>query len=102
MLDLLTHASFAPLVGKRFRLQVSDGKKIEVELIEATKLPVHPGRGEQAARREPFSLLFRGPKEFILPQRTYPVEQETLGKAEIFLVPIGPDAVGQRYEAVFN
>jgi hypothetical protein len=102
MLDQFTHASFGPLMGKRFRVHASEGKTIEMELIEAAKLPVHPGRGGQAARREPFSLLFRGPKEFVLPQRIYPVEQETLGKAEIFLVPIGPDEIGQRYEAVFN
>ena len=37
-----------------------------------------------------------------LPQGTYPMEHETLGRLEVFLVPLGPDAQGMRYEAVFN
>jgi hypothetical protein len=102
MLDQLTHAKFATLVGQRFRLHVNDAKIVEVELIEVVQLPTHAGRGAAEAKRSPFSLVFRGPREFVLPQRIYPVEQESLGKAEIFLVPIGPDEIGQRYEAVFN
>jgi hypothetical protein len=37
----------------------------------------------------------------VLPQATYPVEHDELGRMEIFLVPIGPDGSGMRYEAVF-
>jgi hypothetical protein len=102
MLDLFTQATFAPLVGMRFRLRVNAATTVEVELIEALRLPVRPGRGGQAPKREPFSLVFRGPKESVLPQGIYTVEQEALGTAGIFLVPIGPDDVGQRYEAIFN
>jgi len=102
MLAEFTHATFAGLVGQRFRVQTSSGTTGEFELVQAAKLPVHRGRDGQQIRREPFSLLFRGPKETIMPQRIYALEQETLGRVEIFLVPIGPDEIGQRYEAVFN
>src|SRR5262245_31328898 len=102
MLDQFTHTTFEPLVGKRFRLHVSPGTAVEVELIEAVRLPAHPLRAGQPPKRQPFSLVFRGPKEFVLRQRIYPLEQEALGTPEIFLVPIGPDEVGQRYEAIFN
>lgn len=51
--------------------------------------------------RAPFSLLFRGPPEPILPQAIYALEHATLGVSEIFLVPLAPDADGTRYEAVF-
>ena len=102
MLNELTHEMFEPLVGKPFRLHVGDGKAIEVELIQASRLPAYGGRNGAPAAREPFSLLFRGPTGFVLPQRMYALEQEPLGRVEIFLVPIGPDEVGQRYEAVFN
>jgi hypothetical protein len=37
-----------------------------------------------------------------LPQRIYRVEHGELGAMEIFLVPIGPDEVAHRYEAVFT
>jgi hypothetical protein len=102
MLDALTRATFVPLLGKRFLLHDGDEKTVEIELIEAQALPVHPGRDGKTFRREPFSLLFRGPKQFVLPQRIFTLEQETLGRVDIFLVPIGPDDVGQRYEAIFN
>jgi hypothetical protein len=102
MLDQLTQAKFGPLVGKQFRLHVGDAKIVEVELLEVAQLPNHPRHGAAKLKREPFSLLFRGPREFVLPQRIYPLEQDTLGRVEIFLVPIGPDEIGQRYEAIFN
>lgn len=100
-LDQLTQATFAPLVGRRFRLHVNPATTVEVELIEAVQLPVYPRRGP-ARTREPFSLVFRGSKEFVLPQRIYPLEQEEFGSVGMFLVPIEPDDLGHRYEAIFN
>ena len=35
------------------------------------------------------------------PQRIYRLRHDRLGAFEVFLVPIGPDAVGMRFEAVF-
>lgn len=101
MQDNLTQALFEPLIGTSFRLQAG-AKVLELALIQADKLPVHAGRGGKMPKREPFSLVFRGPREFVLPQQMYALEQDTLGRVEIFLVPIGPDEVGQCYEAVFN
>src|SRR5215475_11674955 len=97
MLDQLTHATFAPLVGSRFTLRVSENSTIEVELTQAETLPLRAGRNGQMPSRAPFALIFRGPREFVLGQRIYSLEREG-----IFLVPIGPDAHGQQYEAVFN
>ena len=100
MLDQLTRATFEPLLGKRFVALMTEGQTVEMELIEARALPVHPG--SKGPRREPFSLVFRGPRKFVLPQCIYHMEQAALGTVEIFLVPIGPDESGQRYEAIFN
>jgi hypothetical protein len=47
-------------------------------------------------------LLFRGPRTPVLPQRIYRLEHAVMGPLEIFLVPIGPDAEGMRYQAVFT
>ena len=102
MQDQFTKATFGSLVGERFRLHVSAGTTVEVELIEALGLPDRPRRGGQAPVREPFSLVFRGPREFLLPQRIYAIQQAALGTAGIFLVPIKPDDLGHRYEAIFN
>jgi hypothetical protein len=37
-----------------------------------------------------------------VPQAIYAMRHPTLGALDVFLVPIGPDAVGMRYQAVFN
>jgi hypothetical protein len=37
-----------------------------------------------------------------LPQRIYRLEHAALDPLEIFIVPIGPDAEGMRYQAVFT
>jgi hypothetical protein len=102
MLDQLTHATFAPLVGKQFVVHVNETNTVEMELIQATPLPIFPGPLGKAPRRAPFSLIFRGPLQQALEQRIYRVEQADFGAAGIFLVPIGPDEVGQRYESIFN
>ena len=100
MLDRLTVAMFAEQIGKTFRLQLADGPALELVLVEARNLSLPPGNS--GPRRDPFSLLFRGPKAPMLPQRIYPLENEAFGRLEIFLVPIGADADGVKYEAIFN
>lgn len=50
----------------------------------------------------PFALLFYGPGERLLPQRIYRLEHATLGAFDLFIVPLGPDAQGLRYEAIFT
>lgn len=52
--------------------------------------------------REAYSLLFCGPSQPILPQRTYRIANDAMGELDIFLVPIGPQRDGFGYEAIFN
>ena len=97
MLDRLTRDDFLPRVGETFRVAESGA---DLVLTEAAGFST-AGAGA-GPRKAPFSLLFRGPKQPVLPQRIWALENEALGRLEIFLVPIGPDADGMRYEAVFN
>jgi len=97
MLDKLTREDFAPRAGERFRVEEAG-----VDLVLAETVGLSAREGNQGPWREPFTLLFRGPKSPVLPQRIYSLEHEALGRLEIFLVPIGPDEDGMRYEAVFN
>ena len=53
-----------------------------------------------SGRRAPFSIVFRGPREILLPQRIYRSEHEKFEIFELFLVSIGPDQDGLRYEAI--
>ncbi len=99
MLESFTVHTFSGRVGEAFRIHPGDEDPLEVELITATDLSEKPG---EASRGRPFSIVFRGPRDFLLPQRTYRVEHAGIGAFDLFLVPIGPDEKGLRYEAVFT
>jgi hypothetical protein len=98
MLQDLTCENFGHCLNQVFRLSYDSGT-LEVKLIECRKLDSH---GRSQARREPFSLMFLGPKQPILPQRMYSFDFGQLGTLEIFIVPIGADELGVRYQAVFT
>jgi hypothetical protein len=102
MLETLSKAAFTDCLGHRFRLDYGAASPLEVELIEAAGFPERLAHDGQPARRQAFSLIFRGPKAVVLPQRIYRLENDDLGTLEIFLVPIGPDSIGMRYQAIFN
>jgi hypothetical protein len=98
VLETFTCATFEPYVGEPFLLLVGPQPPIEVVLVEATVLPSPP----RADARAPFSLVFRQSAGDVLPQATYRVEHAGLGIFDLFVVPIGPDGQGMRYEAVFT
>jgi hypothetical protein len=95
MVEDFTLATFKDRLGETFR--VDDGA-LELELIEAT--PGIPARPD--APRTPFSIVFRGPPEPVLPQQIYRFEHADLDAFDIFIVPIGPDESGMQYQAVFG
>jgi hypothetical protein len=72
---------------------------VALRLEEATLLPA---RFAAAGLRPPFSLIFIGPGDMILPQRLYQLTHEEMGEVTIFLVPVGKDNRGVLYQAVFN
>jgi hypothetical protein len=94
---LLHLAQFAPLVGTAFQLQPADGPAQTATLIEASDagLPAFQGR-------VPFSLLFECPGSDVLPQGIQLLQHPALGALELFLVPVGRNPAGVRYQAVFN
>ncbi len=103
MLERFTSETFTPHLHRTFRVSADSATALDLTLIEVTELGSGSGRGnEAAAGRVPFSLVFRGPLQPVLPQRTYRVEHDGIGAFDLFLVPIGPDAEGMRYEAVFT
>jgi hypothetical protein len=104
MLDALTHESFLPHVGTDFHVRLGPTAALRLTLIEAAVTGPAPGGGGSppGSRRRPFSVLFRAARSPVLPQRIYRLEHAAMGPLEIFLVPIGPDAEGMRYQAVFT
>jgi hypothetical protein len=81
-------------VGESFGVE-HDGAVHRLELVKAEALQ-GSGREEGA-----FRLELRGPFEPILPQAIHSLGSEGGAAREIFIVPIGREAEGTRYEAVF-
>src|SRR5262245_62630490 len=101
MLDRLTLSDFEPLCGSAFGADLGAAPGVGLELIEARALkgaPTRPGRPE---RRQPFALTFRACTPNYIPQGTYSLTHDRLGRLEIFLVPVGRDEDGLLLEAVF-
>ena len=90
---LLDRAFFESRLQQSFQCE----ELVEISLVACNPLTAHEG-----SKREPFSLMFRGPAATFLPQRTYILKNQVTEPVEIFLVPVGRDADGFLYEAVFN
>lgn len=95
-LEQLTHATFADHTGEPFAIAA------EPDALELTLEQANLGMEPPDAGRRPFSLVFRGPPQPVLPQRIYRLVHESLGALEIFIVPIASDGSATRYEAVFS
>ncbi len=101
MLEMLSVSVFVDCVGTRFRVHAAaDAQAWDLELTEATSLGSAAGR--TPSNRDPFSLIFRRALQPILPQQIYKFEHDRLGTLEMFIVPIGPDNQGMRYQAIFT
>lgn len=93
----LSARDLQPLVGSAFRLaEHPAAPPLTLAAVQATNQP------RRITRDEPcFSALFRAPVGFHLPQSTYLLDHVALGCVAIFLVPLGSDAQGPRFQAVF-
>ena len=92
MTRLHTLNDFIPHLHTPF--EVGGEEKLELDLTSATDL--------SNAQLEQFSLIFTGPISPCLPQRLYDLSHPRLGNVELFLVPVGPDEAGMKYEAIFS
>jgi hypothetical protein len=95
-LDSLTIGSFRECEGDSFAALLDGDLRLELELVEVRTLGQEPTGG-----RQPFSVLFRGPPEPVLPQATYQLGHAALGEHWIFIVPIARSERGTDYEAIF-
>ena len=110
MLDRMTKDAFSEHVGETFRLRLESSDTIDLELVEVTALPEQSfqpkswGRASEIKiRHDPFSMVFRGPKDCLLEQKMYTLEHGMMGTLNgLFLVPIDEDERGFYYEVIFN
>jgi len=100
-LDQLKIETFEPHVGTVFTFKAPNGQTFELTLTQVGKIMERVRSAR--LKRQPFSIYFEGPKEFILPQLTYSVSHPAIGEdVPIFIVPIAKDDGSFEYEAVFT
>ena len=100
-LEELSVERLAELVGPGFGIAMPGAAPVGLELTTVTSPRVTEASGA-GARHESFSLLFDGPADRPLAQRTYPFEHERLGRFDLFIVPVGNERGRMQYQAVFN
>lgn len=97
MHENLTQETWIHYLEEDFHLDLGGANALAVRLVSVTGFTHHSDPSRAA-----YSLLFCGPSEPILPQRTYQLVHSEMGELDVFLVPIGPQKHGMGYEAVFN
>ncbi|WNQ13158.1 hypothetical protein MJA45_09080 [Paenibacillus aurantius] len=90
----LSAATFRQLVQDKVEVVFDDGI-VPLELVSVKE-------SEAGKDFEHFSLVFRGDGNPFLPQGTYWIRHERFGQEPMFMVPIGQEHGGYRYEIVFN
>lgn len=97
----LTHETFSKRVNETFHAHAAEDT-LDLELVEVD-VSDQLTQPEIEGLRHPFILIFRGPREKILSEGMYRIENETLGELELYVIPIltaSPDH--QDYQVVFN
>ena len=93
-----TKQDYEAQLNTQFTIEFDEGM-MELTLIEVSSVVAERIEGGQ---KEPFSAVFRSNTMDVLEQASYKLNHDTVGELLIFLVPIGPDAEGMCYEAVFT
>src|SRR5215204_1451266 len=95
MSEQLKIEDFSKYLDTKFKVYRSDDEVFEAELVGVFDL-----RNDDVLQT--FSVEFLIPDEFGQEQRIYKIEHPELGAIELFIVPVGQNDSGLRFEAIFN
>jgi hypothetical protein len=97
MSDLLLLSDFEPWLHQIWWIQFTEEVRMSSVLIEANKINTY-----SPAPREPFSIVLRTEqKTEYFPQAVRILHHPEKGEIPVFLVPLGDNGDGMRYEAIF-
>lgn len=99
MSEFQSEEEFKQHLNTPFRVQVNAPKQIDLTLVAVEP---RPSESTEQQGMERFSVFFLGSPEFLLPQTTYRLTHPQMGEFDIFLVAVGKEPEGYRYEAVYN
>lgn len=97
MSDFLHASDFAPLLNQTIQIQFTAAVTLPAELIK-----VQETESYSPVDRKPFSIVLRtAQKKEYYEQSICTLQHPEKGALALFLVPIGFDDQGMKYEAVF-
>jgi hypothetical protein len=101
MSEWQTEEEFRQHLNTQFRVlvDIDTPKPIDLTLVA---VEARPSDAHEEAGMERFSVFFTSSPEFLLNQNIYRLAHPQMGEFELFLVPIGQETDGFRYEAVYN
>lgn len=95
---ILVKQDFESLIDNSLKIHFNDDY-----ILQAVIIAVLEGMVYSESIRTPFSVVLRtDQKNQYFEQGTYPIIHPEKGNIPVFLVPLGPDDKGMKYEAVFN
>jgi hypothetical protein len=103
-LDQITLDNWRQLVDTSFLVSTDPAPPAELRLVKlnhAANLATECSK-TAVPKIEGFSLIFHGPGNRPLSQKTYRFEHPQLGQFDLFIVPTGRRPDAWEYEAVFN
>ena len=95
----LTKEQFDNIKDKSFEIAFNPEEVSKCELIEVKGINSFTLKEGQS---EPFSIVFETKSDLVYDQNTFMVKNADLDEFPLFLVPIGADEKGVRYEAIFT
>lgn len=100
-MNRLSLSDFESYLNQTFHVIYGNDERLPVTLADVAPSKYAPPDNTPNGW-QPFSILFQSTITDYLRQSTYRVEHPEFGSHALFLVPIGPNEHGMRYEAVFN
>jgi hypothetical protein len=96
-LETITLKYFEALLNSKVEIIFTDTVKLIAQIIDVTDLK------QNNLGRTPFSVIFRTEqKTEYYNQGIYGIKIPEADQLDLFLVPLGYDSVGMRYEAIFS
>jgi len=100
ILTTLTYDTALALVGRTYRVHL-DARSVDLTVSRVIRAADNRPRPKEL-HRDAFSIFFRGPSDILLPQRMYDLTRDSESFPNLFIVPVGKNAEGYEYEAVFT
>ncbi len=98
MLDQLQASDFIDLKDSVLSIRFSPEVTLDARLIDVSEV-----NGDSPLSRNPFHLVLQTQqKDEYYRQNIYTLIHPTKGDLELFMVPLGGDGKGMRYEVVFS